>query len=112
VGSSARALFGQVHGGRPKASRDIQPLWYRIDRQHGPRTGGYRRLDGTQADRAQAEHGDAVARLDPAFGHRVIAGAHHIAGEQRDIVADGIRDCAQGQVGHRYQRLLCLRALE
>ena len=35
----------------------------------------------------EAEHGGGVAGLQPAVGDGVEAGAHHVAGEQRDVVA-------------------------
>ena len=50
--------------------------------------------------------------LDAALGDRVVAGAHHVAGEQRDVVGDALGHLAQRQVGHRHERLLGLRALQ
>jgi hypothetical protein len=40
------------------------------------------------------------------------AGAHHVAGEQRDVVRHPLRDQAQGQVRVWHEHLLGLRALE
>src|ERR1044072_5051910 len=62
--------------------------------------------------RSQAQHGDRVTGAHPRVGDRVVAGAHHVAGEQRHLVDHPIRDPAQGQVGPRNQQLLGLGALQ
>ena len=69
-----------------------------------------RRLDRAQPDRAEAEDGDGRARLDPGLGDRVPAGAHHVAGEQRDVVGHPLRHTAQGEVRVRHQQQLRLGA--
>ena len=40
------------------------------------------------------------------------ASPHHVAGEQRDVVGEAVRDLPQGQIGVRGQHLLCLGALK
>ncbi len=71
-----------------------------------------RDLDGAQPDRAEAEDGDTVAGAHAALEHGVVAGAHHVAGEQRHLVGDTFGHPAQREVGHRHERLVGLRALE
>ena len=112
LGGLARVVFGQVHRDRPKRSRQLEPLWHGVDRKHRRRSGRDRHLCRAQPDRPEPEHRQAVAGLDLALRHRVIAGAHHVAGEQRDVVADAIRDRAQRHVGVRDQRPFGLCALE
>ena len=41
-----------------------------------------------------------------------ITGAHHVAGEQGDVVGEPVGDAAQGQVGARDQQLVGLRPLQ
>ncbi len=48
----------------------------------------------------------------PLSADRVVAGAHHVAGEQGDIVAHPVGHLAQHEVGARHERLLGLRALQ
>ena len=112
LGDVARILLGQVHGHRSELLGDRQALLDRVDREHRPGAGGDRRLHRAQADRAEPEHRDAVARADLAVGDRVISGTHHVAGEQGDLVADAFGDPAQRQVRVGHERLLGLRSLE
>ena len=85
----ARVVLGEVHGRRAEAARHVEP---RLDGVDGDDVGGARGargLDGAQPDGPEAEHGDAVAR---AHRHgRVVAGAHHVAGEERDVAGHPLR---------------------
>ncbi len=69
-------------------------------------------LHSAQPDRPEAKHGCRIAGLQAAFGGGVVAGAHHVAGEQRDVIAHALGHLAQHQVGARHERLLGLRALQ
>src|SRR5262249_8219292 len=84
----------------------------RIDRDHVRRARRPRRLERAQAHGPQAEHGDHLAGAQPALEHRVVAGAHHVPGEQRDLIAHPLGHLSQHEVGVRHQRPLGLRALE
>ncbi len=70
------------------------------------------RVDSTQPDRTEAEHRHDVAGPQATFGRRVIAGAHHVAREQRDLIAHAGRDPAQDEISRRHERKLRLRTLE
>ncbi len=65
------------------------------------------RPDGTEA-----QDGDHVTRGDAAVDDRVVAGAHDVAGEQRDVVGEALRDAPQREVRERDERQLGLRALQ
>jgi hypothetical protein len=106
----AWACLGEVHGRRVERRGDAESLLHAVDRKHRTRPGGERRLHRAQPDRAQAE--DAVAGPDAAFRDSVVAGAHHVAGEQGDVVGDVLGDGAQRHVRHRHQRLLGLGPLQ
>ena len=99
-------------GSAPSDAGELEPLGDGVDRDHPLGARGERRLDRAEADRAEAEHGDHRARLDPALDDRVVAGAHHVAGEQGDVVGHPLGDLAQGEVGVRHQQQLGLGALE
>ena len=71
-----------------------------------------RRLDRAEPDRPEAEHRDALAGLQLRLGDGVIAGAHHVAGEQGDVVGEALRDRPQGQVGAGNQQLVGLGPLQ
>ena len=104
----ARVLLGEVHGRRAEAAGHVEARVDAVDGDDLGRARGARGLDGAQPDRPEAEHRDAVAR---AHRHgRVEAGAHHVAGEERDVAGHPVRDAAQGEVGVGHERLLGLRA--
>ena len=50
--------------------------------------------------------------LHPGVGDRVVAGPHHVAGEERDLVRHPLRHPPQGQVRARHQQQLGLGALQ
>ena len=75
-------------------------------------SGRQRRLHGAEADRAQPEHGDRVAGAHPRVDDRVVAGAHHVAGEERHLVGHPLRHPPQGEVRPRHEQLLGLGALQ
>ena len=109
---STRILLGQVNRLGAERARQLEPLLDGVDRDHARgacRLGG---LDGAEADRAEPDHGGAVARADARLIDGVPAGAHHVAREQRDVVAHALRDAPQRQVRVRHEHLLGLRALK
>jgi hypothetical protein len=63
------------------------------------------------APAALADHGRGVAGPQIAVGDRVIAGSHHVSGEQGVLVAHARGHTPQNQIGVRDQRLLGLGAL-
>ena len=93
-------------------ARHRQALLDRVDREDLDGAAGQRRLHGAEADRAEAEDGDRVAGPHPGVGDRVVAGAHHVAGEERHLVGHPLGHPAQGQVGARHEQLLGLGALQ
>ncbi len=108
----ARVVVVQVHGLGAEGCRHRQPLGHGVDRDHVRRAGGPRGLHGAQADRAEAEHRSDVAGAQAAVDDGVKAGAHDVAGEQRDVVAHALRDLAQHEVGVGHERALGLGALQ
>ena len=106
----ARVLLGEVDGRRAEAAGHVEACLDAVDRDDLGGAGGARGLDGAQPDRPEAEHRDAVARAHRQG--RVEAGAHHVAGEERDVARHPLGDAAQGEVGVRHERLLGLRALQ
>ena len=60
----------------------------------------------------EAEHGRGVAGPQPGLVDRVPAGAHHVAGEQRDVVGHALGHAPQREVRVRDEHLLGLGALE
>ena len=74
----------------PEPARHLQALGDRVDREHLRRARGPGGLDGTQPDGAETEHRGGVAGAQPGVGERVIAGAEHVAREQRDIVGHAV----------------------
>ena len=97
---------------RAEARGHLQPFRDRVDREDLDGAAGERGLHRAEPDRAEAEHGDRVAGAHPGVGDRVVAGAHHVAGEEGDLVRHPLRHPAQGQVGARHQQLLGLGALQ
>ena len=107
-----RVLLGQVHGLGAELAGQLEPLGDGVDRHHAAGALGERRLHSAEADRPEPEDGDHRARLHAALDHGVIAGAHHVAGEQGDVVRHPLRHAAQGEVRVRDQEQLGLGALE
>jgi hypothetical protein len=71
-----------------------------------------RRLDGAEAHGAEAEHRGGIAGTDVGLVDGVPAGAHDVAGEQRDVVRHPLRHAAQREVGVWHEHLLGLSALK
>ena len=99
-------------GSAPKLAASSSRSGTRVDRDHLGGAGGLGRLDGAQADRAEAEHGHGVAGPHAGLVDRVPAGAHHVAGEQGGVVGHALGHAPQGQVGVRDEHLVGLGALE
>ena len=108
--TSAWRLLGQVDGRRAELARQLQPLGDRVDGEDMGRTAGHRRLHRAEADRAEAEHRDRVAGAHPGVGDRVVAGPHHVAGEERRLRRHPLRHLAQDEVGEGDHRLVGLGA--
>ena len=107
-----RLVLAEVEGDGAEALGHRQPLLDRVDREDPGRPRRQGRLNRAEPDRAEAEHGDGVAGPRAGVGDRVVAGAHHVAGEERHLVGHPLRDPPQGQVGARDQQLLGLGALQ
>ena len=103
-------LLGQVDGRRAELARQLQPLADRVDGEDMGRTAGDRRLHRAEADRPEAEHRDGVAGAHPGVGDRVVAGPHHVAGEERRLRGHPLRHLAQDEVGEGDHRLVGLGA--
>ena len=80
--------------------------------EHLGRTGCAGGLDGTEADRAQAEHGGGVAAAQSRVSDRVVAGAEHVPGEQGDPGGHALGNGPEREVGVGHEQPLGLRALE
>ena len=81
-------VLGQMYRRRAKRSRQVEPLLDAVDRDDGARSGRPRHLHRAQPDRTEAQHGDVVAGFDVGLQDGVVAGAHHVAREQRHLVRD------------------------
>ena len=97
---------------RAEVPRHRQALRHRVDREDLDRPARERGLHRAEADRPEAEDGDGVAGAHPRMGDRVVAGPHHVAGEERDLGGHPLRHPPQGQVRARDQQLLGLGALQ
>jgi hypothetical protein len=112
LGRPARVILGQVDRLGAERARHLQPLVDGVDRDHALSTRCERRLNGAEPDRAQPEDGDAVPGADARLGDRVIAGPHHIAREQGDLVGQPIGNEAQGEIGVGDEQEVRLRPLQ
>ncbi len=83
-----------------------------VDREHVRRAASLGGLHGAQPHRAEPEHRDDVARAHAAVLDRVKTGAHHVAREQRHVVAEALGDAAQHEVRVRHERHVRLCALQ
>ena len=97
-------------GARPERLGHRQPLVHGVDRDHPRRADRARCLHGAQPHRSEAQHRDRVAGAQAAFDDRVVAGAHHVSGKQRHLVAHPGRHLAQHELRVRHERQLGLRS--
>ena len=109
---AARVALGQVDRLSAERARHLEALGHGVDRDDQRRAGGLRRLHRAEADRAEAQDRRGLAlgqrpRLD-----RVVGGAHHVAGEQGEVVAQALGDLSQAEVRVGHQHLVGLGALE
>ena len=108
----AHVLLVQMQRVRAEGLRHGQALGHAVDREHVRGADRARGLNGAQPDRAETQHRGDVAGAQAALHDRVEAGSHHVAGEQRDVVAHALGDAPQHEVGVRHERLVGLRPLE
>ena len=110
---AARVLLGEVHRARRRSVSAISQALARRCRSRSP---ARRRRRARPARRTgRPGRGRARRRCRPAAcppRDGVVAGAHDVAGEQRDVVAHPLGHPAQRQVGVGDEHLLGLRALE
>ena len=104
-----RVALGEVDRGGAELGRQLEPLLDRVDREDVGRAADQRRLHRAEPDRAEPQHRDRVAHLHPGVGDRVVAGPHHVAGEERRVGRHPLRHLAQDHVGEGDQRLVGLR---
>jgi hypothetical protein len=107
----ARVALREMDRVRPERLRDRQTILDRVDRHDVRRARGKRGLHGAEPYRPEAENRDQVAGAHAGRGNRVVAGAHHVAREQRDLVGHALRHPPECQVRRRDERLVGLRAL-
>ena len=87
----ARALLGQVDGGAPKLAGHLQPLPARCrPPAPAPAPAASATWTAHRPTGPEPQDRDAVAGPDPALLDGVVAGAHHVPGEQRHIVGDRV----------------------
>ena len=108
----AHVLLDEVQRLGAEGLGHAQALGDGVDREHVRRAARLGRLHGAEAHGTEPQHGDDVAGTHAAVGDRVEAGAHHVAREQRHVVAEPVGNAAQHEVGVRHQRHVRLRALQ
>ena len=91
----------------------LEPLRDRVDRDHAaPAPSASAACTAQRPTGPRPRTATVAPGSTPALDHRVVAGAHHVAGEQRDVVGHPLGDPAQGEVGVRHQQQLGLGALQ
>ena len=74
----------------------LEPLGDGVDRDHLRRRRRPSRPGPRRGRPGRAEHRDRAAGLEVERVDRVVAGPHHVAGEQRDVVAHPLREPGAG----------------
>jgi len=85
--TTSRGLCSVRWTGPRRTASDLEAGLDRVDGEHRPGSGGQRDLDRAQADGPSPSTATG-RRMHPGGCDRVVAGAHHVAGEQSDVVRE------------------------
>ena len=100
-----------MNRGRTEGLRHPEPLFDRVDGDDRGGTGCLRRLHGAEPHGAEAEDRGGLAFGQWSRVDRVVARPHHVAGEQRHVVGEAVRNLPETEVRVRHEQQLGLRPL-